>query len=337
MQAHHRTFLAKYVVTAVLALGSSSAFAQVSLSVDVAPPPLPVYAQPECPGDGYIWTPGYWAYDNDAYYWVPGAWIQPPEVGLFWTPSYWGWGGNAFLFHSGYWGSNVGYYGGINYGYGYSGRGYGGGRWEGRQFYYNQSVNNLRSANFRHVYNDRSAISSSGRNVSYNGGNGGVAAQPTARERQFSSERHIGATSAQQARSQAASQHRTPAAVNNARAEAPAAAGANSYRSASPQPATEQRAADRWTVPAPADSAAKRNAGAYPDGQIKAKAQVPSESQNERRPQSPEPAGTPRAEAPEKRAQPAAKAESRPQAQPARGPSGAEAHAQPGSEKSQAH
>ena len=28
--------------------------------VGFAPPPLPVYEQPICPGEGYIWTPGYW-------------------------------------------------------------------------------------------------------------------------------------------------------------------------------------------------------------------------------------------------------------------------------------
>ena len=40
---------------------TSTASAQVVLSVTVAPPVLPVYTQPVCPGDGYIWTPGYWA------------------------------------------------------------------------------------------------------------------------------------------------------------------------------------------------------------------------------------------------------------------------------------
>src|ERR1017187_1295568 len=29
------------------------------------PPPLPEYSQPPCPGDNYIWTPGYWSYASD--------------------------------------------------------------------------------------------------------------------------------------------------------------------------------------------------------------------------------------------------------------------------------
>ena len=44
---------------AVLTLSVAS-FAQIEISVNLAPPELPVYEQPVCPGDGYIWTPGYW-------------------------------------------------------------------------------------------------------------------------------------------------------------------------------------------------------------------------------------------------------------------------------------
>ena len=44
-----------------LALVPAVSFAGVFISVGFAPPALPVYTQPICPGDGYIWTPGYWA------------------------------------------------------------------------------------------------------------------------------------------------------------------------------------------------------------------------------------------------------------------------------------
>ena len=46
-------------------------FAQVSLRITVAPPELVVYAQPVCPQEGYLWTPGYWAYGEEGYFWVP--------------------------------------------------------------------------------------------------------------------------------------------------------------------------------------------------------------------------------------------------------------------------
>src|ERR1700752_3690639 len=115
-----------YVRSLLLAIAmlfvSTAAFAQVSVSVTIAPPPLPVYVQPVCPGEGYIWTPGYWAYDEDAgYYWVPGTWVLAPRVGYLWTPGYWGWERGGYLWHVGYWGPHVGFYGGGNYGFGFGG------------------------------------------------------------------------------------------------------------------------------------------------------------------------------------------------------------------------
>src|SRR5665213_3302073 len=89
-------------------------FAQIGVSIRIGPPALPVYAQPPCPGDGYLWTPGYWAYGPDGYYWVPGVWVTPPRVGVLWTPGYWGFVGGNYLWHAGYWGPHVGFYGGVN-------------------------------------------------------------------------------------------------------------------------------------------------------------------------------------------------------------------------------
>ena len=139
----------------VLLAMSAAAYAQFSISISFAPPELPVYEQPLCPGEGYLWTPGYWAYadDDDGYYWVPGTWVMAPEPGLLWTPAYWGWGGNGYVFYQGYWGQQVGFYGGISYGYGYFGEGYQGGRWQNGQFYYNRSVNNVNVTNIHNVYN----------------------------------------------------------------------------------------------------------------------------------------------------------------------------------------
>ena len=94
------------------------------IAVDVAPPPLPVYDQPPIPAPGYIWTPGYWAWDDvTGYYWVPGTWVLPPEPALLWTPGYWGWNDGVYAFHEGYWGPEVGFYGGVSYGFGYTGAG----------------------------------------------------------------------------------------------------------------------------------------------------------------------------------------------------------------------
>jgi WXXGXW repeat (2 copies) len=65
----------------VLLAFSHTAFGQIGISVSFGPPALPVYEQPICPGEGYIWTPGFWDYADDDYYWVPGTWVEAPQVG----------------------------------------------------------------------------------------------------------------------------------------------------------------------------------------------------------------------------------------------------------------
>src|SRR5262249_41381795 len=52
------TKLRSLILAGFLALPVASSYAQVDISVGFAPPPLPVYEQPECPVAGYIWTPG---------------------------------------------------------------------------------------------------------------------------------------------------------------------------------------------------------------------------------------------------------------------------------------
>jgi WXXGXW repeat (2 copies) len=148
------------------------------------PPPLPDYEQPPCPGNNYIWTPGYWAYSPSGYYWVPGAWVEPPYTGALWTPGYWGYTDGAYQFYPGHWGNHIGYYGGINYGFGYVGLGYQGGYWNHGVFEYNRSANNVNDRDVRNVY-DRPVPESSDRNrVSFNGGSRGVQARPRPEEMQ---------------------------------------------------------------------------------------------------------------------------------------------------------
>lgn len=188
----------KALLGAALTAVPAASFGSVFISVGIAPPVLPVYTQPICPGDGYIWTPGYWAYGPDGYYWVPGVWVQPPQVGFLWTPGYWGWGGSAFLWHAGYWGPHIGFYGGVNYGFGYTGVGYGGGYWNGGHFFYNRTVNNINVVNIHNTYNRTVVVNNVSYNrVSYNGGNGGINARPSVQEQVAAREQHVQPTSNQ--------------------------------------------------------------------------------------------------------------------------------------------
>jgi hypothetical protein len=110
-----------------------------AVTATYAPPAIPDYEQPPCPGDGYLWTPGYWAWGTGGYYWVPGAWVVAPYVGALWTPGYWGWYNGFYGWYPGYWGRHIGYYGGINYGFGYFGIGFYGGYWNGGHVFYNRA------------------------------------------------------------------------------------------------------------------------------------------------------------------------------------------------------
>jgi hypothetical protein len=124
-----------------------AAYGQLVLGVSVnkAPPPLPVYDQPPIPALGYLWVPGYWAWsEGGGYYWVPGTWVLPPKAGLVWTPGYWGSEEGVYVFHVGYWGSHIGFYGGVDYGFGYDGIDYEGGYWKDGKFFYNTLLGQLR-------------------------------------------------------------------------------------------------------------------------------------------------------------------------------------------------
>ena len=181
--------------------------AAVAISITTAPPPLPVYEQPLCPGPGYMWTPGYWAYAGTGYYWVPGTWLLPPAVGLVWTPGYWGYDGRRYVWNAGYWGPHVGYYGGINYGFGYFGAGYEGGYWDNGVFLYNTAVTEVDTTVITHTYNKTVVNTATVNNVSFNGA-GGTTAQPTPQELSWSQEKHAPPTALQVKHQRTASTNR---------------------------------------------------------------------------------------------------------------------------------
>ena len=179
------------------------------------PPPLPQYEQPPCPVEGYLWTPGYWAWGGGGYYWVPGTWVAPPRVGLLWTPGYWAFVGGVYAFHPGYWGPHVGFYGGVAYGYGYTGAGFAGGRWVGNSFAYNQSVTNVNVTVVHNTYNETVINNVTVNRVSYNGGAGGTRAIPTAQERTAAQEQHVAPTPVQHEHIQQAAANPALLARNN--------------------------------------------------------------------------------------------------------------------------
>ncbi|HTA47491.1 MAG TPA: YXWGXW repeat-containing protein [Bryobacteraceae bacterium] len=216
----------------LLSIAPQQSKAGIAVSITIAPPVLPVYVQPPCPQEGYLWTPGYWAWGPDGYYWVPGVWVAPPRAGVLWTPGYWGFGGGIYAWHPGYWGPHVGFYGGVNYGFGYAGVGFFGGFWSGGAFRYNTAVVNVNTTVVRNVYVNRTVINNTTvvNRTSFNGP-GGIAVQPTAQEQVAMREQHFQATQNQMSHERTAAQDRGAlASVNHGRPETTAMDSVNGRR-----------------------------------------------------------------------------------------------------------
>jgi hypothetical protein len=108
--------------------------------------------------------------------------------------------GAVYVFHAGYWGPHVGFYGGINYGFGYGGVGYTGGRWANNTFEYNRAVTNVNVNIIHNTYNqtiiNNVTINNSVTRASYAGGPG-TRNQPNAAELAAAGEPHVPPTSEQ--------------------------------------------------------------------------------------------------------------------------------------------
>ena len=237
--------LAAVILAPMLLISAPQAHAGVFISVNFGPPALPGYVQPPLPAPGYIWTPGYWAYGDAGYYWVPGVWIAPPRMGLLWTPGYWGFFGGAYRWNAGYWGPHVGFYGGVNYGFGYGGIGFFGGEWRGGVFAYNSAVANFGGVHVTNVYVDRTVIERNtiinNNHVSYNGGAGGIAAHASPMEMQAANEQHVQPTSNQMQHETFAAQDRAQlASVNHGTPGTMAASNINAYHQTAQQHAQSQ-------------------------------------------------------------------------------------------------
>ncbi len=276
------------------------AASRVRIIADEAPPPLPEYDQPPLPAAGYMWTPGYWAWNNDDYFWVPGTWVEPPRPGLLWTPGYWAFADGVYGFHRGYWGPHVGFYGGVSYGFGYNGAGFEGGRWDGDRFFYNRTVNNFGTVNIVNVY-ERPVTRVVVERVSFNGGPEGVKAKPTPQELAAAKEPHVAPT-VEQRRHVTAASHNEAAFVTTNEGKPPVAATARpgEFKGAAVAPA---KAAGGPIRPRPNEEPAnaKPAAGAETPEPLKGtepKAEAPARK-GELKPEAPAPKAEP-APAPEK-------------------------------------
>lgn len=72
------------IMGAILTLGSNIVLAQV---VRTPPPDLRYEVTPE-PRNGYVWSPGYWRWQNHRYVWQHGRWLRE-QRGKLWIPESW--------------------------------------------------------------------------------------------------------------------------------------------------------------------------------------------------------------------------------------------------------
>jgi hypothetical protein len=284
-----KTPIAALMMAASLSCGAllapTPAAAQIELTVMIAPPALPVYEQPPIPGPGFLWVPGYWGYGPYGYYWVPGTWVEPPEVGLLWTPGYWGWSAGFYVWNPGYWAPEVGFYGGVDYGFGYPGHGYWGGYWRENHFWYNREVTNVTNVQITNVYSKTVVNNVTVNHISYVGGPGGLTASPNAEEERVAHEHHTAATTVQvRHRESAATRPELVASVNHGKPEIAATSKPGAFESH----VSASRAGGPVTVhaadlpkPQPAPAAAKPAANQGADYQ-RQQAEMQARQQQER-------------------------------------------------------
>ena len=79
----------KLLLSLVLAASAfaAPAYAQISVSINLAPPPPQYEVVPTIP-PGYVWAPGYWGWTGERHVWIRGRPILQRE-GYRWEPDRW--------------------------------------------------------------------------------------------------------------------------------------------------------------------------------------------------------------------------------------------------------
>ena len=95
----HRTVYVQQPATATVV---EPAPAQPTEIVTVAPPPPQREVVVVRPGPGFVWTPGYWAW-NGRWVWVGGQWVRPPRPRAVWVSGRWVRRGPGFVWVGGRW------------------------------------------------------------------------------------------------------------------------------------------------------------------------------------------------------------------------------------------
>jgi len=96
-----RKLVAAALLAATAAIGSTTASARTYIDIEVAPPP-PRYEPVPPARAGYVWAPGYWAWDGYHHQWHRGRWVHERH-GYAWVPHHWAHNGDRWRFDEGHW------------------------------------------------------------------------------------------------------------------------------------------------------------------------------------------------------------------------------------------
>jgi hypothetical protein len=90
-----KKLIAAMLLTVGMALG------QVSIGIQIGPPPPPrvLRVRPVAPGPEFFWVDGYWYPVGHRYRWHDGYWTRPPYPGARWIPPR----HDGRMFFEGYW------------------------------------------------------------------------------------------------------------------------------------------------------------------------------------------------------------------------------------------
>ena len=149
------------------------AMAQISVSITLAPPALPVYEQPVLVEEGGIWAPGYWAYNQDGYFWVPGHLGAATRSRAALDTRVLGMGQRRLRLERRLLGRNGWILRRHRLRFRLFRTRLSGGHWQGQQFYYNTAVSHVNVTNIHNTYTQRIVNNITVNRVSFNGGTGG--------------------------------------------------------------------------------------------------------------------------------------------------------------------
>jgi len=96
-----KTLMRAMLFAGMLTAGGSLYAAQVSIGINIGPPPRPrvVRVLPARPGADFVFVEGYWYPVGRRYQWHEGYWTRPPYAGARWiAPRH-----DGRQFYAGYW------------------------------------------------------------------------------------------------------------------------------------------------------------------------------------------------------------------------------------------